>query len=435
MNNNDNSDEEYLGEDKKDDLNIDETLNLIEPESNDNRDDMTIRLVLAPLTREDVAKVFNDKELEEYLKRIKTDALSLKADDINDGLARFNKLVLGNVDVSQMDVNVYNTFMKVKVSGVEELQDTYDVIVIGKEYYDMLKGVERNNISIETIRKRTEKLYRKGAIDEEQMAFCYHNVALLFDDLATAKSSYSRSYNDKNFVCKYMVKALNMTNNLELIQTCTKYIPEKTKNMRKMLQNALDRALKNKENDNPLDRFQIYCLYAESFERYSDDKIGFLESNVRDNDAYYSMIYYEEALKYASTKDDEIKILRNIAKKQKDFDKYTDTMVRIIETSQGRQKIMEIMRFVVNDKIDDEMKISLYETAVNELIDDKYIIKAEKNLLWKNIKGNLVKLYDRNTKKLNKLKIIEDRYFSEMKTKRKARFSKKSSVGKDYFSR
>ena len=93
------------------------------------------------------------------------------------------------------------------------------------------------------------------------------------------------------------------------------------------------------------------------------------------------------------------------------------------------------MRFVVNDKIDDKMKISLYETAVNELIDDKYIIKAEKNLLWKNIKSNLVKLYDRNTKKLNKLKIIEDRYFSEMKTKGKARFSKKSSVGKDYFSR
>ena len=396
----------------------------------------TVNITFEPLKREEVAQLFNDEELKAFLYSIKCRAVSLRADDINGAVEDFVKLTLGAVDVSSMPQDVFDALMNIKVSGIEELKDTYDVINIGKEFYNLLNTAERNNISVESVRKRTENLYRRGVIDDEQMAMGYHNVALLFESLDKSNGYYSKGRDYNVFTNKYMVKALNLTSSIELIQTCLNYIPEKTKNMREMVQDALDRAFKKNGND-ASSMFQICMLYAESFEKYGCVPVGFEERNVEKDGNYHSIIYYKEALKYAPTVNDEIRTLRRIAKKQnkKDIKGYIDTRLSIIKISSGKLKVMEMLRLANNEGVDDKLKMKLYEGAVNELIEDKFMPKGEKNLLWKNIKANLSDLYGNNSRKIARLQAISDKYFPEVKTKKKVGFSKKSSTGKDYFSR
>ena len=397
----------------------------------------TINITFEPLTREEVAQLFNDEELEAFLYNIKSRAVSLRADDINGAVEDFVKLTLGAVDVSSMQQDVFDALMNIKVSGIEELKDTYEVINVGKEFYNLLNTAERNNISVESVRKRTEDLYRRGVIDDEQMAMGYHNVALLFESLDKSNGYYSKGRDYNVFTNKYMVKALNLTSSVELIQTCLNYIPEKTKNMREMVHDALDRSFKENRGD-ASSLFQIYTLYAESYEKFKSSKgMGYIEKDAGDDDDIRYIIYHRAALKYAPSVNDEVRTLRRIAKKQynTDFEGYTDTKLSIIKKSEGRRKIMEMIRLAKDNRVDSKLKVKLYEGATNELIEDKDLPKGEKNLLWKNIKANLSELYGNNSRKIAKLQAISDKYFLDAKPKKKVGFSKKSTSGKDYFSR
>ena len=432
MNNENELEQEITEENQENDVSL-----VDQGDENSQDEQATINVKFEPLTREEVAQLFNDEELDAFLYNIKNRALSLRADDINGSVEDFVKLTLGAVDVSSMPQDVLEALMNIKVSGIEELKDTYDVINVGKEFYNLLSTAERNNISIEIVRKKTEDLYRIGVIDDEQMAMGYHNVALLFESLDKSNGYYSKGKDYNIFTNKYMVKALNLTGNVELIQTCLNYIPEKTKNMREMVHDALDRAFRENSGD-ASSMFQIYTLYAESYEKFKNGNgVGYLDKDAREDDDFRSIVYYREALKYAPTENDEVRTLRRIAKKQynADVEGYVDTKLSIIKKFEGRRKIMEMIRLAKDDRADSKLKVKLYEGAVNELIEDKFMPKGEKNLLWKNIKANLGELYGNNSRKNARLQAISDKYFIDAKPKRRVGFSKKSTSGKDYFSR
>ena len=165
--------------------------------------------------------------------------------------------------------------------------------------------------------------------------------------------------------------------------------------------------------------------------------MGYMERDANEDDDLSSMVYYREALKYAPTLNDEVRTLRRIAKKQykTDFDGYVDTKLSIIKMSEGRRKIMEMIRLAKDDRVDNKLKVKLYEGAANELIEDKYMPKDEKRLLWKNVRSSLSELYGNNSRKNARLQTISDKYFPDAKPKKKVGLSKRSSSGKDYFSR
>ena len=187
-------------------------------------------------------------------------------------------------------------------------------------------------------------------------------------------------------------------------------------------------------NESNSAKFQIYSSYAETFDSNNSADIF---NGKRNADSRMATVYYKEALNFAQTPFEKVKTLRNIAKKQKIYDKkaYIETKFELINNLTGKEKIKEMMHFVNYNGLNAASRQELLEGAANELIDDTATSKKEKFLLWQNIKNNLQNIYGNDTGKAAVLKQISDQYFPDANTQKAVVLSKKSSLGKDYFAR
>ena len=155
---------------------------------------------------------------------------------------------------------------------------------------------------------------------------------------------------------------------------------------------------------------------------------------VSDENYAEAMYHYQEAFANANTKERQAKVLRNMAKLQKNADKEA-SYVTCAELAEhyltGKAKVRELLR-LASDVSKPETKQALYESAANELIDSAEIKNGEKSLLLSNVIHNLRPLYGNDKTKLDNLDKLEKQYCTKPENKE---FSllRASSKGNDYF--
>lgn len=385
-------------------------------------------MLLEPLSYKDFCKAYPKKLREAVLSDIKDAAFSLDADKFNMSMSVFLNMIGLNVDTSQATQMQIEMLVDARVGHIPELKNTYEVLSIGREFFSMLSApASITNIAIENMKQNVLDIYTVGNINNEQMASAYHNFALLYENYENSKNPYDRG-KSKNVAEEYMAKALALTSNIQLISTCNNYVELNSPNRRLLMQEACERALKRHKL--PSDKFQIYTLYAKSFD---DKSIANIFNSKQTENKSLAIIYYGEALKYTSTSNDRIKTLHSLAKLQKNFDTegYFLTRQQLAETLNGRHKVVELMSLAT--EVSGAKKIRLLEGAVNELIDTKTIPIRERQLMWQNISNNLRSEYGNKKSKIIALEQLEQIYFPGCKYQKEELIDSTSSKGNNYF--
>ncbi len=378
------------------------------------------------------------REINVILERIKNDSLSANPAYVINSLAIFNQLVGIDVDINEISIPELRGIVLQKTYKKPKMNYTFEVITLGNSFCNMANGQSPATIrGIEELFQKARNLYNADILSNNQMAMAYHNIALIYSNIAKTNISGKGQNDAFNLANKYMVDALSLTDDIRLIKVCDAFLDDKTKNKNKILQNACDRALQKTSARDAIDRFQIYTLYASTFES-STINVNKISDNEYRNEKMAAS-YYKEALKYAVSEEDIMSTLRKIAAKQKAFDPraYAKTKLTMIENLAGKRKVIELLKLAKATGINAKTKIKLLESATNELVDTRSIPKDEKNLLWGNIRNDLSELYGNSNRKINTLNKIESKFFRKTNEANilPQRLNKRSSKGNNYFSR
>ncbi|MBE6453237.1 MAG: hypothetical protein E7012_07115 [Alphaproteobacteria bacterium] len=388
-------------------------------------------VMLQPLASADFYGNFEKDELRLILQEIKDEALSLDDNGYETALSSYMDLIGLRVDFSKLTPEQVDIVVDQRAGNIPELVSTYQVVMVGRNFSALqTKQVSLTNKAIEDQKHSILALYSDKAIDDEQLALSYHNIALLYEAYESDKNPYKGNDGRKDMVVDYMSKALRLTSNVELINTCIRYLPEEYGNKSVLVQEACERALKTEENNYPDAKFEIYSIYGNSLLK-KDLKTSLTGKQKDSNNT--AVIYYQEALRYASTDSDKLKTLHKILKLQKNVDKeaYFETGIELASLKNGREKVLELMTLSYN--VDGVKRRILLEGAANELIDDTNIPQRERVHLWKNIKNSLADLYKDNDIKKQHLEEISNKYFKEDKKVSIMPKTILSSKGKSYF--
>lgn len=388
-----------------------------------------VQIVMPPLTEEDVDAMYDRDNLNETLGYIKEAALSMDSGDFDTAMNSFMNIIAVRVDLDKISKEQLDLIVEQRAQGIPEFMETYEVLSVGREFFSLhSRNSFLTNIVIENLKRDVVDLYDRDIINNDQLAQGYHNIALLFEAYENTKSYYARG--DSPQVAEYMAKALSLTSNIELINTCINYMPEIGEKKVALIREACERALNSNRNQDDEARFSIYSIYAKSY--ISKNSSGVLNGKNR-KDEETALIYYLEALKYARTDKDKIRTLHSIAKLQKKNDKqaYLATQLELTSYLTGREKILELMTLSKNFEGRD--KTTLLESAVSELVDTSTIPEQERQIMWKNISSDLRTSYGNKKVKIDYLDELEQRYFKSKKQKMIKPKRMSSSLGNDYF--
>ncbi len=415
-----------------------ENKSLIEANNNDKSASVVVAentSATAPVYEEAQQLNLSAKEMKLILERIKDDSLSANPADVINSLAIFNQLIGIDVNMDEISIPELRGIVLQKTLQKPMLNYTFEVIALGNSFCNMALGQSPATIGgIEELFQKARNLYNADIINNNQMAMAYHNISLIYVNMARSHMNEKKQKDFYNTANKYMLDALSLTDDIKLIKVCDTFLDNKTKYKNKILQNACERALQKTSNRDVIDRFQIYSLYAKTFENTGINKL----SDTQHLNEKKAASYYEEALKYAVSEEDIMGTLRNIASMQKIFDTqaYAKTKLAMIENLEGKRKVLELIKLSKVSEINNVTKTKLLETATNELVDAKSIPSGEKLLLWKNINTDLTKLYGNNKRKINTLNEIGNKFFSIKDTREiPQNLNRRSSKGNNYFSR
>ena len=380
-------------------------------------------------------KIYQDY-MDELCENLKNNSLSLDADKINDSLQVVYKMLdmrlSGNEELNQQDI-IKAAYRR--VSEIPQLQETFEVVNIGYNIFNMLNRVSTSSgivsrIEVENKIQKLEDFHNANIVNDDQMAMGYHNIAILFENISAQKRDRMGDNNERLASYDYMGKALRLTSNPNLIKTCFEYLPNEMNKKMLFVREACDRVLAANKNDAST-LLKIHTLYAKSLVSELNN-VGF---KIKNEDDYYSeaSYHYYEALKYASTKDSKARVLRGLIKLQKNHpEKMVKTKIMLAEQClEGKAKVRELLR-LSDDVKQKELKPILLESAINELIDSDGIKAQEKSLLLKNVISKLRPLYGDNKEKLDNLANIEKEYCLKPKEV-ELLITRVSSKGKDYF--
>ncbi|MBE6445606.1 MAG: hypothetical protein E7019_06140 [Alphaproteobacteria bacterium] len=398
--------------------------------SDDNTEvEEQVQIAMPALTEDDIEAMYDREQLRETLGYIKDASFSMDCADYDMAINSFMSIIAVQIDMDKATKEQLDLIVEARIKDIPELMETYEVLSVGREFFSLhSRNSFLTNIAIENLKRDVVDLYDRNIINNEQLAQGYHNVALLFEVYEGTKNYYVRGDNPQ--IADYMAKALSLTSNIELINTCINYLQEKSGKKNALIREACERALKSDRNQDDEARFSIYSIYAKS---YISQNASEILNGKKTEGEKTALIYYLEALKYAKSEKDKIKTLHSIAKLQVKRDKkaYLATQLELASYLTGREKILELMTLAKGCEGKD--KIMLLEGAVSELIDTHTIPEKERQIMWKNISSDLRTSYGNNKDKVDYLDGLEQKYFNfekEIITKPKRMASSK---GNDYF--
>ncbi len=376
------------------------------------------------------------KEMKLILEKIKNDSLSTNPANVINSFAMYNQIVGIDVNMNEISIPELRGIVLQKTYQKPQMNYTFEVIALGNSLCNMANGQSPATIGgIEELFQKARTLYNADILSNNQMAMVYHNIALIYSNAAKVNISGKGQNDAFSMADKYMLNALSLADDIKLIKVCDAFLDAKTKNKNKIMQNACERALQKTSNRDIIDRFQIYALYAKTFESLGVNKV----SDTQHLNEKKAASYYKEALKYAVSEEDIMNTLRNIASMQKKFDiqAYAKTKLTMIKNLAGKRKVLELLKLAKVTGINDTIKTKLLESAANELVDTRSIPKDEKSLLWGNIRADLSRLYGNNNRKINTLNKIESKFFSKQDEAglSQQKLGVRSSKGNNYFSR
>lgn len=379
-----------------------------------------------------------DKIYQDYLDdlsyTIKTDSFSLNEDKVNLAIRKLQGLAAMNIsEDSKIDNNEFDSLMFNRFSEIPQLYETYDVVTVNREIFNMItKNSNSVSTQIEVENKvlALEDFYNDKVIDNEQMAYGYHNIAILMEGLSRQKRDAAGISTERLASYDYMSKALRLTDDPQLIKIGYEYLPSTFNKKMLFVREACDRALDRNDNDE-ITLFKVHTLYGKaSAATINSNYLSKVDEGLYTEACYH----YKEAFNNANTPERKIKTLRSLAKLQKDIEpeKYLGTRVKIAEEFlSGKSKVRELVR-LAGEASETETKQALLESAANELIDCTEIKKGEKSLLMSNVINTLRPLYGKDNSKNKILDKIEAEY-CQKEEKTDVVISRISSKGHDYF--
>lgn len=364
---------------------------------------------------------------------IKSDVFSLDADKVNSAIEKLQNLACMQFAGNLESAKQFDKVMRIRLSSVPQLEYAFETAVVGRDIFNMINSSSNSvatQIEVENKVQSLEDLHDYNIIDNEQMAFGYHNIAILMEQLSRKKSDRMGNNNEQLASYDYMGKALRLTSNPQLIKTCFEYLPDNMNKKMLFVREACDRALENYQNDSAA-LYKIHTLYGKSMTK--EYVKSFLHT--KNCSEYKETVYhYKEAFNYADSKEKKIKALRGLAKLQQHTEPEKAFEVRSVLAEQfleGKTKVRELMKLSLEAK-QPNIKAALLESAANELIDSNTLKAEEKSLLLSNVIHNLRPLYGENKEKLANLQKIEQKYCKK-EEKRDFMVGRLSSKGNDYF--
>lgn len=376
-------------------------------------------------------KVYQDY-LDTICYNVKTDSFSLNADKVNSAFETMYDFAAVQF-ANELSIGKIDKVIKARFETIPQLDEAYFVATIGRDLYGMMKSneVKTSQIEVENKVQTLEDLHDVNVIDNEQMALGYHNIAIVLERMSRNKSEGSGTNKERLASYDYMNKALRLTADPQLIKTCYEYLPNTQSNKMLYVREACDRALLANDNDKTA-LYKIHTIYSKTLE--TEAKTAHFSSAFDEN--YSEALYhYQEAFNNANTKERKAKVLRNIAKLQKNCDKNASYVTRAELAEHyltGKAKVRELLRLAA-DISKPEVKQALFESAANELIDSNEIKAGEKSLLLSNVIHNLRPLYGNDKTKLDNLDKLEKQHCVKPKHKEFS-LARMSSKGHDYFS-
>lgn len=373
--------------------------------------------------------------LQEQCEKIKTNAFSLNAENLNSCIEDINNLALLQIDASKYSRDNYNRLVRKRIKHIKLLHDTFEVFNTGRQIFEQITSgaeTDTSQIMIEDSVQHLEELYSGNVINKEQLALGYHNIAVLFEKSARQKNELKEVVTQTDKKNDYMKKALSLTSDVKLIKTCYECLPDNYPAKMQIIREACDRAFENGNLSNS-GLFTLHRLYGKSLETVSISERfspSFAASQAE------ALSHYKMALSYAQMPEWQAKILRSISKLQKTDspDEYYATRMDLISNHlRGKTKIRELLKLAA-EVTSPEKKILSLESAANELADAGQLPKEERSLLMSNVIHNLRQLYAPNEKKkLAVLSTLEKKYCRPEK-KSNIGLLRISSKGNDYFS-
>ncbi len=392
---------------------------------NDNSLDMEV----------DIHSEIGEKIYQDYLDticyKVKTDTFSLNADKVNSAFETLYEFAAVQF-ASEISTGKMDKVIRARLETIPQLEETYVVATIGRDLYGMMNSdaASTSQIEVENKVQTLEDLHDVNIIDNEQMALGYHNIAIVLERMSRNKNEGLGANKERLASYDYMSKALRLTADPQLIKTCYEYLPNTQNKKMQYVREACDRALVANDGDKTA-LYKIHTIYSKTLEIENNTSHFTL---VSDENYAEAMYHYQEAFANANTKERQAKVLRNMAKLQKNADKAASYVTRAELAEHyltGKAKVRELLR-LASDVSKPETKQALYESAANELIDSAEIKNGEKSLLLSNVIHHLRPLYGNNKTKLDNLDKLEKQYCTKPKNKE---FSllRASSKGNDYF--
>jgi len=148
-------------------------------------------VMLQPLASADFYGNFEKDELRLILQEIKDEALSLDDNGYETALSSYMDLIGLRVDFSKLTPEQVDIVVDQRAGNIPELVSTYQVVMVGRNFSALqTKQVSLTNKAIEDQKHSILALYSDKAIDDEQLALSYHNIALLYEAYESDKIPY-----------------------------------------------------------------------------------------------------------------------------------------------------------------------------------------------------------------------------------------------------
>ncbi len=394
--------------------------------------------------------------LNEKLEGIKNKALSMNIMELNKAVDEIYKFI-GFTDINLLETPKQNAdlMFQHRVGHFAQMANTFTVLDTVRDILDistdatMLLGAK---LRLENDIKQMENLHRQNAISGEQMAIIYENIGRIHDHYFAKDKGYNADAIglEKRIARQYMEDALNLTCDVDRIQSCQQYLQQEGKKLTpkiaRMVQTAYERYFaKMKANNEPIS--------SKAHEKYADaivaqeSCIGFIDEKGMQrihNQTDKAISHYIKAIETSPRDENKVQVLNKMLHYVQKYrydeqDEYLWKSVNVVnDTFSGKNKVLSLMQLLPKIKKNLPLKKILLESTFNELLETTDMDEKSRNLLLKNAGKQWVDLADaqKDIKGIAFINQTLDKIEKADKIrlqKEQMPISRKSSGGKDYF--
>jgi hypothetical protein len=394
--------------------------------------------------------------LDDKLEGIKNKALSMNIMELNKAVDEIYKFI-GFTDINLLETPKQNADLMFnhRVGHFPQMANTFTVLDVVRDILDISTDSTMSlgaKIRLENDIKQMESLHQQNAITGEQMAIIYENIGRIHDHYFAKDKGCNTDaiVLEKKIARQYMEEALNLTSDVNRIQSCEQYLQQEGKKLTpkiaRMVMTAYERYFDEmKESNEPISS-KAHEKYAEAI-MAQESCIGFIDEKGmqrihRQTDKALS--HYIRAVKSASRSENKVQVLNKMLHYLQKYrydeqDEYFWKSVNVVnDTFSGNNKVMGLMQLMPKIRKNLPLKKILLESTFNELLDTKDMDEKSRNLLLKNTARQWLDLADAQ-KDANHIAFV-NQTLDGIETADKTRTQKEqmpisrvSSGGKDYF--